>query len=690
MSDKYCVLQDDTKDCGVCSLLSIIKYYNGDISKEYLREITKTTDKGVSALNILNGARELGFEAYGIRSNIKIIDKKVLPIIAHVIIEKKYPHFIVVYKIDLNKNTVLVMDPAKGFVNYSISNFDSISTNTYLILKPKRRIPKILDNSDYFKKIKSMVLNYKFVITTVTLISIIYTVVNIIESYHFQIMYNELNDNLDLIVIFLFSLIIIKCFIEYFRNNLISLFNIIFDKTIVKDAFYHIINLPYLYYSNHTNGDLLKRISDLGNIKQLISNFIVCIFVDLFLAVIITFFMLKISISLSIIIIISLFLYGAIIIFNRKSIKEVIRCNYEKAAIVNNYLVESLTSFETIKNFSIQQYIFKLFVRKYSDYNEVVKILYKRVNIQKLFQHLFISFGNILVIYYGVKMINNGTLMISALITFLSLSNYLITPVKNIIDMYLDFLNTKESIRRIKELYHIPKENKLTSVHRIDKLTGDIYISNVSYSYNGIDKIINGISLEIKDGEKVLLYGNSGCGKSTLMRLLIKYIDTNYSGLITIGGFDLKDIDIFSLRKNICYVSQNEYLYTDSIYENITLGKDIKYSDFLKITKNVFVDEIIKNSTIGYNYVIENNGENISGGEKERIVIARSILRKANIYIYDESFSEIDIEKERCILKYLFDMFPTKTFIIISHRLSNEDLFNKKIRIGGEKYEFIK
>ena len=179
MSDKYCVLQDDTKDCGVCSLLSIIKYYNGDISKEYLREITKTTDKGVSALNILNGARELGFEAYGIRSNIKIIDKKVLPIIAHVIIEKKYPHFIVVYKIDLNKNTVLVMDPAKGFVNYSISNFDSISTNTYLILKPKQRIPKILDNSDYFKKIKSMVLNYKFVITTVTLISIIYTVVNI-------------------------------------------------------------------------------------------------------------------------------------------------------------------------------------------------------------------------------------------------------------------------------------------------------------------------------------------------------------------------------------------------------------------------------------------------------------------------------------------------------------------------------
>jgi len=188
----------------------------------------------------------------------------------------------------------------------------------------------------------------------------------------------------------------------------------------------------------------------------------------------------------------------------------------------------------------------------------------------------------------------------------------------------------------------------------------------------------------------VLISGKSGSGKSTLVKLLIKYLDNNYQGNITIGGYDLRDIDVFSLRNNVCYVSQNEFLYTDTVYENITLGRKIKYKDFLDICKNLFVNEIVKNSSLNYNYVIENNGENISGGEKERIIIARSILQKASIYIYDESFSEIDIKKEREILKYLFDRYPDKTFIIISHRFSNEDLFSKRITIGGEKYEFIK
>ena len=123
MSDKYCVLQDDSKDCGVCSLLSIIKYYHGNVSKEYLRELTKTTKDGVSALNILLASRELGFEAYGIKGKLKDLHKEILPVIAHVIVNKKYPHFVVVYKIDYKKDQILVMDPAIGYSTYTFSNF---------------------------------------------------------------------------------------------------------------------------------------------------------------------------------------------------------------------------------------------------------------------------------------------------------------------------------------------------------------------------------------------------------------------------------------------------------------------------------------------------------------------------------------------------------------------------------------
>ena len=694
MSDKLSILQDDLKDCGICSLLSIIRYYKGNVSKEYLRELSNTTTNGVSALDLLKCARELGFEAYGIKGNINQLNKSILPVIAHVIIDKKYPHFMVIYNLDYKKKQVLIMDPACGFAYYSFNNFIAISTNYYLIMKPKHKIPNLVEKNSYTDIIKKVIFDYKKVFINIIFVSLGYMLFSIIESYQFKLLYEEYSKVMDsdirIVFFFLLFLILFKLIFSYIRNNLINLFNIILDKTIIKDAFYHIINLPYLYYRNHTNGDLLTRINDLGKVKELVSNLLVSVFVDLSLASIILIIMFSINSHLTIITLLSLLLYSLIVLFNMKLIKKKIRTNYKEASIVNNYIVESLTSFETIKNFSLQQYVYKNFIKKYESYSNNSKYLLKRINYEGVLKRTLISVGNLLVIYFGINKIHSNNISLSSLITYMSLSNYLIEPITNILNLSVMYQNVKESIFRIKEIYNIPRESFLKSNSSLDYINGSINVSNVSYSYNGIDNVINNLSFNILEGEKVLISGESGCGKSTLVKLLIKYLDNNYMGNITIGGYNLKDIDIFSLRKNICYVSQNEYLYTDTVYENIILGKSIKYSNFLDVVKNTFVNEIVRNSSLGYNYVIENNGENVSGGERERIIIARSIFEKASIYIYDESFSEIDVERERKILKYIFNLHSTKTFIVISHRLSNEDLFNKKIIVGGGKYEFVK
>ena len=694
MSDKVNVLQDDLKDCGVCSLLSIIRYYKGNISKEYLRELSNTTTSGVTALDLLKCAREIGFEAYGIKGKLSDLNNNILPAIAHVIIDKKYPHFVVIYNINYKKKQVLIMDPACGFVNYSFDDFENKSTSYFLIMKPKQNIPNLVDKNNYVEIIKRIIIDYKKVFITIIMISMFYMVFSIIESYQFKLLYEEFSKTIDneikLVFIILIILTFSKNLFNYLRVNLIDLFNIILDKTLIKDAFYHIINLPYLYYRNHTNGDLLTRINDLGNLKKLVSNLFITIFVDLTLAIIILIVMINISSALSLITISSLLLYSLVVFMSIKGLKKIIRTNYKEAAKVNNQLVESLASFETIKNFSIQHYIYKDFIEKYDSYSNNNKVLSKKLNRETFFKNLFITIGNLFVIYIGIIKLNNNELSLSSLITYMSLSNYLIDPIRNILNLHVEYQNVKESIFRIKEVYCIPKEETIKGNRSIDYLNGSIDVSHVSYSYNGIDKVIKDVSFSIREGERVLISGNSGSGKSTLIKLIIKYLDSNYQGSITVGGFDLKDIDIFSLRKNICYVSQNEYLYTDTIYRNITFGKRIKYDEFLKITKKIFVNEIVKNSSLGYNYVIENNGENISGGEKERIIIARSIFQNASIYIYDESFSEIDVNRERKILEYLFSEYPNKTFIVISHRFTNEDLFNKKITVGGGKYEFIK
>ena len=689
MSDKYCVLQDDLKDCGICSLLSIIKYYGGDVPKEYLRELTKTNKTGVSALNIIKAARELGFEAYGLKGKLKDIKKEYLPIIAHVTIDEKYNHFVVIYKIDLIKNKILIMDPKKGFVYITFSTFTSISTNYFLFLKKKQIIPKLTQKNNFIDILKSIIVDYKIVIIFITFISFIYVLINIINSYNFKILFDEIlntiNSDLLKIFILLLSLVIFKCLLNLFRNILVNYFNFVINKKIVNHAFNHIINLPYLYYRNHTNGDLFTRINDLSNIKELISNIIVNIFVDMVLAITIVVVMIKINFTLSIIIITTLLIYGFITLVSNKIIVSNIRSNYEKLSIINNYLVEALSSFETIKNLSLQNYISNCFNTKYQEYNENRKILFNKINKSSFYKNCILYTGELTMLYFGILCLKDNTMIVSSLITFITLANYLIESIKKTFEASLLYQTSKESIRRIKEIYNIPEEKLLINKRQnLKKIEGRIDIDNVSYSYNGVDNVIDGISLEISKGDKVLIYGNSGCGKSTLMQLIIKYLDNNYKGNIYLDGYDLKQIDLFSIRKNICYVSQNEYLYTDSVLNNITLGRKVKYKNVLEIGKSLYINNIVEHSNLGYNYLLENNGENISGGERMRIILARSLIGKYNIYIYDETFSAIDISMEREILKYLFSLYKDKTFVIISHRQSNVDLFNKVVHLNGE------
>ena len=692
MSDKYCVLQDDLKDCGVCCLLSVIKYYNGNVPREYLKELTKTTKSGVNALSLLRTARELGFEAYGIKGKVKDLKDKTLPIIAHIMVNNKFGHFIVIYKIDIRKEKILAMDPAKGFINISFESFNKISTNYFLNLKPKQVIPKLVDDDSFTKKLLNTFFKYKVIILIVILMSIVYTIFNIIGSYHFKLLYDEvlitLDSDLKKVFLFLLILVLFKYLINLLRSYLISKVNFLLDKSLVMDAYCHIIHLPYLYYKNHTNGDLITRINDLGNIKELISNFFVSLLVDFVLALAVLIIMFKISTSLTLVTIVSLILYSLIVFIANYDIKNKVKENYQQASVVNNSLMESMTSFETIKNLSLQDYICNCFSRKYCDYNLLKEKLFVKINIESFFKNLILGISNLLILSFGIIFLRKKIITITSLITFITLSNYLIDPIKNILDLQLLYQNTKESIRRIKEIYSIPKEDILYNRRRnIKYLQGRIDISNVSYSYNGVDKILDNVNLEINENEKVLIYGDSGCGKSTLMKLIIKYLDNNYAGNITIGGFDLSKLDIYTLRDNICYVSQNEYLYTDTVYENITLGRKIRYQDFITIAKNTFVDEIVKRSSLNYDFLVENNGENISGGEKARILIARAMLKRSSIYIFDETFSAIDIDKERQILKYLFEAYKDKTFIIISHRASNLDLFNQKILMEGGKSE---
>ena len=250
-----------------------------------------------------------------------------------------------------------------------------------------------------------------------------------------------------------------------------------------------------------------------------------------------------------------------------------------------------------------------------------------------------------------------------------------ISSIKNLVSLDKSYINSKLAYKRIHSFLNI--KDKYDG-NRIVKSINKIVFDNISFSYNN-NRVLSKFNLEINKGDYILISGESGAGKSTLIKLLNKDLSLK-EGNIYLDNENLKNVKIDSIRNNICYVSQNEYVFTDSIKNNIVMNKTIKKQDLEKVLKVTMVDKILKKRNINLDYLLEENGHNLSAGERQKILLARTLLRNTDYIVLDETMNEIDIDSERKILERIKTEYK-KTLILISHRNSNTDLFNKRVII---------
>lgn len=192
------------------------------------------------------------------------------------------------------------------------------------------------------------------------------------------------------------------------------------------------------------------------------------------------------------------------------------------------------------------------------------------------------------------------------------------------------------------------------------------------------------INFSIKYKDKVLLVGESGTGKSTLVKMLMKYIEVPF-GFISINNIDINHYHLDNLRNNITYVGNSDTLFTDTFYNNIVLNGNVLKENFEKIVKITKVDEIVKDDGLKYRKVIEEDGFNLSTGERQRVILARALIRKSDIYIFDEAFSQIDLNKTEEILNDVLKYLEDKTVIVISHRNNFYKLFNRVLKLENSQ-----
>lgn len=672
------VRQQDEKDCGVCSLLSIIRYYKGNVSLEQLRLDARTNNEGTTALNLVLASQKYGFDAVGMKVE-NLNDIKRLPAIAHLNLKKGYSHYVVIEKV--TKDKIILMDPAKGKVVKFLWEFQKEWSGVVLIFYPKQKIMVLKNDVTLFTIFKKVFISEKNLIKIIVLVSFLLTIFTIALGYYFQ-MFNSLYLNkypinyLKVLVLVFAIFTCFKLFLTYYRSYLENHLNKNIDCLITSDFLKHLFNLPLNVITSRKSGEILSRVNELTSIKGLITEIFITYTLDFLIVVITTFLLIRISSKLFLILFLTTIFYLFVGIITKKSIFEKAYHNISIESEFNNTVLENIKMINSIKNLDAVDDTLKKIERKLTHYlydTYKVNTILNKINIFKVSCY---EIGFFLINTFGFYFVYKGIINMIDLITFNALLNLYFEPLKNIVDSIPKYSFMKASITKINDFLGVRAEI-LGEEASTDGY--DISINNLNYSYNKYQNVLKSVNLNIKEGEFVLLQGASGSGKSTLCSILNKYI-TDYTGDILFGTMNYKDLSIKTIRDNIVYVGQNENIFTGSIKENITFGNKVSDLNFDKICKICKVDDVANKKTFRYESLIGSDEGNISGGEKQRIILARAVLKDFNVLILDEALSEVDIKLELEILKSIRENYKDKTIIYISHK-KYSNIFDKVINM---------
>lgn len=358
-------------------------------------------------------------------------------------------------------------------------------------------------------------------------------------------------------------------------------------------------------------------------------------------------------------------------------IKKYVEINFKKAqdrfTEMSEYIQESTDSIRTTKAYSCEGNQLKEFIRK----NRLVRQSNNTVDVfsNLLSTSIQICFGTCygISLLYGSKLVLDGTITVGELVTFNGYIGLFVNPVNWIPKIISRFKRAQISYARLNKVFELETEKINTKINRkSEKLNGNISLHNLSFHYPGIlENALENINVEIKRGETLGIVGKVGSGKTTLMNLITRLYNVP-KGKITIDGKDINDIPIEVLRNNICYITQDNFLFSTTLKDNICLFKDDYEEDDIKeSTKKAVIYDDIANMPNGIETIIGERGEDLSGGQKQRVAISRAFLKNSTILIFDDTFSALDNRTSEKLIKNIREMAKDKTCIIISNKVSD-------------------
>ena len=670
-----CILQNDETDCGPACLAAIFGKYGLKVSIAKIRDIAGTDRQGTSACGLVKVIEHYGFEQKVVEADKNALTQKLpLPAIAHVVIDNTLLHYVVITKI--KDNTVVVSDPAKGSVRYKKEDFLKIWTNVLILIAPTKESQKGNKKESTLSSFFRLLISQKWLLLRIFILSMILTSIGIITSFYYQVLMDNIVPSLSIEMLnyvsaITLSLFLVQICLNFFRGLLIVKLEQNIDIPIMLGYYNHALILPMKFYSMRDTGEIISRFNDASSIRDIVSEASLTIMMDTIMAVVGAVVLFNSNRLLFLISVVMLILYGIIVFVYNKPIKKINRKIMEMNSKVTSQFVETINGIETIKAFNQEDNekektdkLYKKFLKKV--FNGGV------LSLSELTITMFVAVvGELVILWVGVGYVIKGELTLGELITFNALLGYFIEPIKNLINLQPSIQTAVVAADRLGEILDITPEYNYEHEQLNDKIKFDkISISNLDFRYGTRELVLKDINLEICRGEKIAFVGESGSGKTTLANLLVRLYEQE-KGSIKLDSIDIREFSIKQIRDNISYISQNTFLFSGTIRENLLFGNsDVSDDDISQVCKICELEEYINSLPLKFNTRIEENGKNLSGGQKQRLAIARALLKKPEILIMDEATSNLDYVTERSIEKTINNFSKNMTTIIIAHRLS--------------------
>lgn len=445
------------------------------------------------------------------------------------------------------------------------------------------------------------------------------------------------------------------------------------EKEIRNEMFAHLEEMSVEYYNEHKTGDLMTRFtSDLNSARMAIGPAVISAFdASVMLIMVICQMLLYVNVKLTLVAVIPMVLISVGELYYGKVIRSRYKERQEAVSDLTDYVQESISGVRVIKSFVRERAELRAFARSNANAKEKnLRVIKVQTFVMPLLD-VIIGVSSLLTLIYGGYLALTGEITLGRFIAFNQYINMLVWPMLACGDAVTLFSQGGASIKRIQDIFEEkPEIFDDENVEQIDKLKGDISFNHLTFAHRGsVEPTLKDISLDVKAGTTLAVIGRTGNGKSTLVNLLLHLYNTK-PGMILIDGKDINAIPLKTLRENIAYVPQDNFLFSDTLRSNIAFGAEDDMESIEKATRAACIHDNIIAFPDGYETIVGERGVTLSGGQKQRSSIARALMKDSPILILDDALSAVDTDTEERILKNLKKNRADKTTIIIAHRIS--------------------